>query len=272
MVTIFKLMLFLFPLTIYSWNATGHALIMALALHKMPQTTQHSLLALNHTALDGIKPQSLLEASVWLDKFYSPKYRFLKKLHYTDIPFGQEKYFPKKQTQFNAIAALHYAHYVLESRYHSALDKTLALRIYLHVIADLHQPMHAISYYSKRFPQGDKGGNRYRIKVFHRHTNLHHFWDEAGGYLRKQSLAHAFLELKDKPCLKSDGIFQPQKWAEHSYYLASHNAYFPPKRQNLMANYQSQTKALAKEQIQRAACRMAATLSHIYIHGLDTVG
>ena len=238
MVTIFKLMLFLFPLTIYSWNATGHALIMALALHKMPQTTQHSLLALNHTALDGKKPQSLLEASVWLDRFYSPKYRFLKKLHYIDIPFGQEKYFPKKQTQFNAIAALHYAHYVLESRYHSALDKTLALR----------------------------------IKVFHRHTNLHHFWDEGGGYLGKQSLAHAFLELKDKPCLKSDGIFQPQKWAEHSYYLASHNAYFPPKRQHLMASYQSQTKALAKEQIQRAACRMAATLNHIYIHGLDTVG
>lgn len=269
MVTIFRLICCIFPVTVYSWNATGHALIMALALNKMPQTSQNSLFALNQ---HGAKPQNLLEASVWLDKFYAPKYRFLKKLHYIDTPFGDKKYFPKHQSRFNAVSALYYARHVLRSRYHSKLDKTLALRVLIHVIADIHQPMHAISYYSKRYPQGDKGGNRYRLKVFHHHTNLHHYWDEAGGYLGKNALQHAFAELKDKPCINSDSHFEPQAWAKQSYYLASHNAYFPPSRQSSMINYQKKTKAIAKAQIQRAACRMAATLSHIQIHGLDILG
>ena len=247
-------------------------LITALALNKMSQNNQNALIALNNTTPYGGKPQSLIDASVWLDKFYLPHYRFLKKIHFINIPFGQKKYFPTTQSRFNAVSALYYAQHVLQSRYHSRLDKAFALRILVHIIGDIHQPMHTITYYSKRFPQGDKGGNYYRMKIFHRQMNLHHFWDEAGGYLTTHSLEHAFLEFKDKPCARGDGIFQPEAWAKESHSIGMTYAYFPPRRQSLMPKYQRQVEVLSKAQIQRAACRMAATLTHLNIQGLHTVG
>ena len=272
MVTIFRLIPFLLPLSVFSWNAKGHMLITALALNKMPQNKQNALIALNNLSPYGGKPQSLIDASVWLDTFYLPQYRFLKKIHYIQIPFGQKKYFPTVQSRFNAVTALYYAQHVLQSRYHTPLDKTFALRLYLHIIADIHQPMHATTYYSKGFPHGDKGGNYYRMKIFHRQMNLHHFWDEAGGYLTTHSLEQAFLELKDKPCIRDDSIFQPEAWAKESHGIGMRYAYFPPRRQSLMPKYQRRVEVLSKVQIQRAACRMAAALTHLNIQGLNTVG
>lgn len=272
MVTIFRVIFFLFPLSGFSWNAKGHALITALALNKMAKTSQNGLSALNNTEMFGGKPQTLLEGSIWLDRLYLSRYRFLKKIHYIDIPFGQKKFYPKKRSRFNAITALYYAKHVLESRYANSLEKAFALRIYLHVIADIHQPLHTISYYSKQFPGGDRGGNRIKMKLFHRHMNLHQFWDDAGGYLSTHSIEQAFLELKDKPCIDDDLIFQPQKWAQQGFEIARTYAYFPPYRQSKMLRYQDQTQMLAKAQIQKAACRMAASLNHLYIQGLNTVG
>jgi len=271
-VTIFRVIPFLFPLSVFSWNAKGHMLITALALNKMPAVSQKSMMVLNNTALYGGKPKTLLQASYWLDELNIPQYQFLRKTHFIPIPFGQKKYFPSVQSRFNAVTALYYAQHVLQSRYHTPLDKTFALRLYLHIIADIHQPMHTTTYYSKRFPHGDTGGNFYRLQRFYGVKNLHSFWDGVGGYFKHHTLEQAFLELKDKPCTRDDSIFQPEVWAKESHGIGMRYAYFPPRRQSLMPKYQRRVEVLSKVQIQRAACRMAAALTHLNIQGLNTVG
>ena len=40
-----------------------------------------------------------------------------------------------------------------------AADKAIALSWYLHLVGDLHQPLHACTLFSDRFPAGDRGGN-----------------------------------------------------------------------------------------------------------------
>ena len=51
-------------------------------------------------------------------------------------------------------------------------EKRLALRFIVHIIGDLHQPLHAGG-------GGDRGGNDFKVTWFGRATNLHSVWDSA---------------------------------------------------------------------------------------------
>jgi hypothetical protein len=59
----------------------------------------------------------------------------------------------------------------------SKADKAIALCWLLHLIGDLHQPLHCTMLVSNQFPNGDQGGNKMLIGS----TNLHSFWDELLG-------------------------------------------------------------------------------------------
>ena len=38
------------------------------------------------------------------------------------------------------------------------------LRVLIHMVGDIHQPSHCITLYNTQFPQGDRGGTRFKIK------------------------------------------------------------------------------------------------------------
>src|SRR3712207_5546447 len=52
-----------------------------------------------------------------------------------------------------------------------------------HLVGDVHQPLHTISRYTAAQPDGDAGGNGFRIQMppETRVRNLHSFWDAAAG-------------------------------------------------------------------------------------------
>ncbi len=50
----------------------------------------------------------------------------------------------------------------------------------IHLVGDMHQPLHCTTRYSKSHPNGDAGGNLFPIDAPHA-KNLHSFWDAAGG-------------------------------------------------------------------------------------------
>ncbi len=62
------------------------------------------------------------------------------------------------------------------------LSDSFHLRLLIHYIGDIHQPLHASSRFTKNYPQGDEGGNDFLIKVINKGagetpTNLHSLWD-----------------------------------------------------------------------------------------------
>jgi len=62
----------------------------------------------------------------------------------------------------------------------------LMLRFLVHILGDIHQPLHVVSGYfnDKRFghlPRGDRGGNLIIVDTDAGFTNLHAFWDGAAG-------------------------------------------------------------------------------------------
>jgi hypothetical protein len=57
--------------------------------------------------------------------------------------------------------------------------KAIALCWIFHLVGDVHQPLHASTYITDMFPEGDRGGNLFKIKVEHdsKIINLHSLWD-----------------------------------------------------------------------------------------------
>lgn len=75
------------------------------------------------------------------------------------------------------------------------LGNSFDLRLLIHYVGDIHQPLHAVSRYAKDFPTGDRGGNSFKITSKDGISNLHALWDSAV-YLYKDDLAlviHIYL-------------------------------------------------------------------------------
>ena len=56
------------------------------------------------------------------------------------------------------------------------------LRMLLHIVGDIHQPLHTSTFISQQFPKGDLGGNFYKVKYKGEEQNWHHLWDTQFGY------------------------------------------------------------------------------------------
>ena len=249
---------------LFSWDANGHVLITQLTYTYLTPQTKAWLHAYTKTQT----PAELNQTSIWLDKHRYGRYKQFSRWHYINIPYGDKRFF-KPPYNTNLITAIHDARASLSSSTTSIVEKRFAIRVLIHCIEDLHQPLHTISYYSKRYKHGDKGATLWKINNKIYKGNLHHFWDNAGGWLsgltwhNSNQVALKLKELKMKPCDWRNIKVEPEVWAKESYELARLKAYFPPRSTKKFAIYQDNVQQYSKNQIQVAACHLAATLNQI---------
>ena len=52
-------------------------------------------------------------------------------------------------------------------------------RYLIHLVGDIHQPLHGSSYYGEKFPNSDRGGNSWKVNYPQNKevTQLHALWD-----------------------------------------------------------------------------------------------
>ena len=71
------------------------------------------------------------------------------------------------QIQYNSIDSMRRARLVMTNRKTINLDHTWAkaqmIRYILHVIGDMHQPLHNSNFYNASFKKGDLGGNLIKL-------------------------------------------------------------------------------------------------------------
>jgi hypothetical protein len=65
---------------------------------------------------------------------------------------------------------------------------SFCLRWLVHVVGDVHQPLHTTQRFSDQFPTGDQGGNLCLINRTER--NLHALWDQGGGVYSRLDFDH----------------------------------------------------------------------------------
>jgi hypothetical protein len=244
----------------WAWNAQGHRIVVKLANNYLSPSARIYLNHIQDTHRLGGTSTSVSDASVWMDQYYSPKYRFLRKLHYIQIPEGDARYFPKYKDKYDALFAIEYAVQILKSSQSTPLQKAFAMRVLIHVVADIHQPLHTINWYSARYPHGDRGGNLVRIKKQHIARNLHSFWDKGGGWLMG-SVEDDTQKIKSLPYRPCSG--NEKDWVQESHQLAVQKAYHYPHVKYQWDAYIEESQAITKTQIQAAACHLANIIEEL---------
>lgn len=61
--------------------------------------------------------------------------------------------------------------------FNEQLEKSMMLRYLIHVLGDIHQPLHASALFNEVFKDGDQGGNLFLIKYNSEIGNLHKLFD-----------------------------------------------------------------------------------------------
>jgi hypothetical protein len=176
----------------------------------------------------------------------------------------------------NVVTALEYAMYQL---HHSSDDeeRAVALCWVLHLIGDMHQPLHTGALVSPRlYPQGDRGGN----ETLANDSNLHAVWDNA---LRGPPLTITLQQLLSTTDeFRNDSHFDtaaPTRWLQESREILQARVYPEnlienvrqgettgnrPERVTLDNNYENEMRDISRQRIVQAGLRIHATLSEIH--------
>lgn len=148
-------------------------------------------------------------------------------------------------------------------------ERARFLAFLVHIVGDMHQPLHAATLISPQFPKGDRGGNLYKIIHQGKSMALHRFWDEGGGIFIGDESVATVNEIAAKittlypPSFFSEAIkdHDPSHWAIESFEQAKTKAYQTPINQPVNEDYIKQSQAIAAKQIALAGYRLSALLN-----------
>jgi hypothetical protein len=143
----------------------------------------------------------------------------------------------------------------------------------LHLVGDVHQPLHATSRFSSAHTNGDEGGNLEkihcgnRIEVFCRANELHAFWDDLLGPTNgpPDRVIHPQMELPPVDATTA-AISDEAKWIKESFELAQAVTYAEPiatgeEPVTLSDDYKRVALVTAKQQVALAGARLANLLA-----------
>jgi hypothetical protein len=120
--------------------------------------------------------ETLAEASNWPDLMRSDPSEFWQRTanpwHYVTVPKGRTYAEMGAPPEGDAVTALARFSATVRDLDASLPNRQLAPRFIVHIVGDLHQPLHAGD-------GTDKGGNDVRVTFMGRPTNLHAVWDSA---------------------------------------------------------------------------------------------
>lgn len=281
------LVLILSAASAHAWNGAGHRLAAAIAWRHMSPPARQAATALlarhpdylRWTARAGDAPAytAFLEASTWADdirkdpRFHddgredpTPPFPGMrdtarhKDWHFVDLDAAGEVRAGAADRQINRFAA------VLADPRAAAAARAYALPWLIHLIADIHQPLHVGS-------RDDEGGNRVEIEdPFNPRqpfTRLHAWWDDLPGppWLRGRRLEDAADELlaaHPTPPLQGDA----ELWREESRRLGRDQAYpggesGPPP--TITAEFRARSREIAGRRVAEAGYRLGRLLEQV---------
>ena len=134
-----------------------------------------------------------------------------------------------------------------------------ALRWVVHLVADLHQPLHVVG--------DDRGGNDVLVQFMGRQTNLHRLWD---GDLIDHAYPNAVALYKPVRAVLQGATWQtwaegrPEEWAMETHRVAQEAVYLFPDTREIDDHYLEKALPVIHEQLAKAAVRLAGVLNRAF--------
>ncbi|ACU58041.1 S1/P1 nuclease [Chitinophaga pinensis] len=162
----------LIPMTGFAWGVTGHRVVAEIASRHLTPQARKAIIAL-------LGPQSMAMVANWPDFIKSDtthKYDHTSPWHYLDFPANVDRVhfdevLKEHTTGENLYAQTEALIKKLKDPATSKADKVFALTFLIHMIGDMHQPLHIGR-------DEDQGGNKIPVMWFDKQSNLHRVWDE----------------------------------------------------------------------------------------------
>jgi hypothetical protein len=184
--------------------------------------------------------------------------------HFVDTPFSQdgtalpsvpEPMIVEKITGFRAALA----------SAEPDLLKSYDLVWLLHLVGDVHQPLHCTTRVTSAKPKGDRGGNLVLIQGTSK--NLHTFWDDLLGTGDTENFMKAVAAGQALPAPDPNQAADDKEddWAAESFSLAETKVYVDPVgpglgTYDLSGQYTANAQELATQRIALAGARLANLL------------
>jgi hypothetical protein len=121
-----------------------------------------------------------LKASSWPDEIHGRHNHYdHPHWHYADYPLRPPSFRmePGPAPNDDALYGIGQCEKALTSSTTSPELRAIYLPYLIHLIGDLHQPLHCASLFSSMYPDGDKGGNDFNVRPNTRGIKLHNLWD-----------------------------------------------------------------------------------------------
>ncbi|MBZ0087112.1 MAG: S1/P1 nuclease [Thermomonas sp.] len=275
-ISLFLVLITLIPVAGLAWSALGHQLVGELAQRRLNPKTAAEVAVL----LKGEPDPSLAGVATWADALRSTDpelFRATSRWHYINASGGGCGFDLARDCPDGncAVAALERETAILGDRSQPLEARRDALKWVVHLVGDLHQPLHANS-------RTDAGGNRFQISLrtsiqpedYARRqyvdgvqgTNLHSVWDFYILANRKLDLAAYANALAGEPQAPFERLAQtattPLQWAEESCRLTEQPGLYPPDNKHKMtSHYLEQMRPLAEQRVEIAAIRLADLLN-----------
>jgi hypothetical protein len=215
-----------------------------------------------------------MKASVWPDEIHRIHSQYdHPHWHYIDYPLRPPSFpmEPEPAPRDDALFGFDQCEQGLTNASTTPELRAVYLAYLIHLIGDLHQPLHCGSLFDDQFPNGDKGGNDFYVKPGSKGIKLHSFWDELLGTSNKLNVQvdHA-LEIRSryrKSSLKElKRARTPKEWSLESRALAVEKVYLrgqikgstrADRAPDLPVGYTKMAKAVAERRAALAGYRLA---------------
>jgi len=235
------------------WGATGHRTVGKIAEGYLKGKTERKIAEL----LNG---QSLALVSTFGDDIKSDKrYNEFYTWHYVNMPFGVRYEDSEKNPTGDLVTGIEKCKSVLLDESASKEDKIFYLKLLVHFIGDLHQPMHVGR-------KEDKGGNTLQVQWFGSGTNLHSVWDSK----MINHFGMTYTELADnttKISKEEVEILQQGTIADwvsdtHKFAVKTYNSV--EVGENLRYEYMYHNFEMLRSQLQKGGIRLAKVLNDLF--------
>ena len=239
-------------LLLTNWGSTGHRALAEVASFYLTENAKKKI----NEILDG---ETIVTASTYADDIKSDsRYDKYYSWHFVNMELDENYEDIVPSERGDVFMAINTCIDMLESESTSDSDKSFYLKLLIHFVGDIHQPMHIGRY-------EDRGGNRVNVKWFGRNTNLHRLWDSdminsygmSYSEFAKNLPAPEKLEIEFERDDLIDWVNDIHSYTRKIYQDVSNG-------DNLGYEYQYNNFPTVKDLILKGGLRLAAVLNYLF--------
>ena len=251
----FPLLLFvlIFSLKSFGWGATGHRIVGLIAEHHLSEKAKKNI-----EQVLGF--ETLAEVSNYMDFLKSDAtYYHMYSWHYATIPDGKTYDEVGTPEEGDVIVTIRRLMQELESKIFTDEDEAFALKCLVHLIGDIHQPLHVGN-------GEDKGGNDVKLYYFQQGSTLHRVWDSKMIDGQKYSYTEYvnWINHPTEDQMATWSSLDVLEWANESGYLRNQCYETLPDNKKSGYRYNYDNIKLLNQRLLQAGIRLANVLNKIY--------